>query len=308
MIKFVNVSKSFGDKLAVNNISFHINEGNVCVLLGPSGCGKSTTLRMTNRLIEADSGSVFIDNKDIKTYIPEELRYSIGYVIQSTGLMPHLTVSDNITLLLKVKKQDKQTRIKRAEELIELVGLSADEHGAKYPHQLSGGEAQRVGVARALAANPPYLLMDEPFGAVDPITRSKLQQEFIDLQKQFKKTILFVTHDLDEALILGDHIIIMKDGSILQQATPLELLSSPANQFIEDFIGPDRQIKRLHFITAGETAVSTAASPTSALSVTSDETLFTVLRKMITNSAAEALVTREGEHIGTLTAGDILKA
>lgn len=311
MIKVKNISRSFGDKLAVDNISFSVNEGEICVLLGTSGCGKSTTLRIINRLIEADSGDVFVKDENSMNYQPEELRRSIGYVIQSIGLMPHLTVAANISLLLKVLKVNKIQRNERSMELLDLVGLDPEEYASKFPSQLSGGEAQRVGVARALAANPPILLMDEPFGAVDPITRTMLQKKFIKIQNEFKKTIIFVTHDLDEALLIADKIIIMNQGKIIQEAAPLELLTNPFNKYIEQFIGPDRGMKRLAHITA-ESALKDkenkeGSENDSALFKTdASNSLFKILQILIRNKVNKVAVIKDKEEIGTLSIDEII--
>ncbi|WP_235042366.1 ABC transporter ATP-binding protein [Vreelandella profundi] len=237
MIELANVSKRFGNEIAVNDISLRIPKGKFCALVGTSGCGKSTTLRMINRLIAHSEGEITLDGASIETYDPVKLRRRIGYVIQHTGLFPHWNVARNIGLvprLLKWSSADVQARV---EELMQLLGLPVDEFGHKYPHQLSGGQAQRVGVARALAANPDIMLMDEPFGALDPITREKLQDELAKLQARMHKTIVFVTHDMDEALKLADHLVVMREGRIVQQGSPLALLKHPADPFVESLLG-----------------------------------------------------------------------
>lgn len=200
MIRLEKVTKRYEDTVAVNELSIEINNGELCVIIGPSGCGKTTTLRMINRLIEPSSGRIFVDGREIHTSRPEQLRRSIGYAIQSVGLFPHMTVEENIAIVPELLHWEKNRIIKRTAELLTLVGLNPLEQASKYPNQLSGGEAQRIGVARALAANPPILLMDEPFGAVDPLTRERLQAQFIRIQQELKKTIILVTHDLDEAI------------------------------------------------------------------------------------------------------------
>jgi osmoprotectant transport system ATP-binding protein len=245
MIRLEEVTKRYGDTLAVNELSIEINAGEVCVLIGPSGCGKTTTLRMINRLIEPTSGRIFVDGREIHTSRPEQLRRSIGYAIQSVGLFPHMTVAANIAIVPELLHWEKSRVSKRIEELLVLVGLNPVEHASKYPNQLSGGEAQRIGVARALAANPPILLMDEPFGAVDPLTRERLQAQFIRIQQELKKTIILVTHDLDEAIRLADRIAIMDSGKLVQYDTPEAILAKPANKFVHDFVGTDRALKRL---------------------------------------------------------------
>jgi osmoprotectant transport system ATP-binding protein len=245
MIRLEGVTKRYGETLAVDGLSFEVPDGEVCVLIGPSGCGKTTTLRMINRLIEPTSGRILVGGRDVMSVSPEELRRGLGYVIQSVGLFPHLTVADNILVVPGLLKWDRARMRARAVELLSLVGLDPAEYAHKYPRQLSGGEAQRVGVARALAADPPVLLMDEPFGAVDPLTRERLQQEFARIQRELRKTVIFVTHDVDEAIRLADRIALMRDGKLQQYATPEDLLDHPANRFVHDFMGADRALKRL---------------------------------------------------------------
>lgn len=245
MIRLEHVTKTYGDTVAVNDLSIRINEGEVCVLIGPSGCGKTTTLRMVNHLIEPTAGHIFVNGRDTSRIKPERLRQSIGYAIQSVGLFPHLTVGSNIATVPELLHWEKNRIAHRVEELLTLVGLNPTEYARKYPHQLSGGEAQRIGVARALAANPPILLMDEPFGAVDPLTRERLQSQFVRIQKEVKKTVILVTHDLDEAIRLADRIAIMASGKLVQYDTPETILSNPASKFVHDFVGTDRALKRL---------------------------------------------------------------
>lgn len=247
MIEFRNVSKQYPGqaKKAVDSLTLTINSGSVCVLLGPSGCGKTTTLRAVNRMIDIDSGNILIDGEDIKNGSKEELRKRIGYVIQSIGLFPHLDVERNVSIVLKLLGWDRERQSERVTELLNLIGLPPDKYRKKYPHELSGGEAQRIGVARALAAGQNILLMDEPFGAVDPLRRDVLQQEFLALQKKLKKTVIFVTHDLDEAIKISDMIIIMKEGNIAQADAPEHILAHPKNTFVKEFIGEDRALKRL---------------------------------------------------------------
>jgi len=249
MIRLEKVTKHYGDTVAVNKLSVEINTGEVCVIIGPSGCGKTTTLRMINRLIEPTSGRIFVDGREIHTSKPEQLRRSIGYAIQSVGLFPHMTVAENIAIVPELLHWEQNRVVRRTEELLALVGLNPVEHASKYPNQLSGGEAQRIGVARALAANPPILLMDEPFGAVDPLTRERLQAQFIRIQQELRKTIILVTHDLDEAIRLADRIVIMDSGKLVQYDTPEAILAKPANKFVHDFVGTDRALKRLSRIS-----------------------------------------------------------
>ena len=249
MIRLEKVTKRYGETVAVKELSIEINNGELCVIIGPSGCGKTTTLRMINRLIEPSSGRIFVDEREIHTSKPEQLRRSIGYAIQSVGLFPHMTVEENIAIVPELLNWEKDRIIKRTGELLTLVGLDSMEHASKYPNQLSGGEAQRIGVARALAANPPILLMDEPFGAVDPLTRERLQAQFIRIQQELKKTIILVTHDLDEAIRLADRIAIMDSGKLVQYDTPEAILAKPINKFVHDFVGTDRALKRLSRIS-----------------------------------------------------------
>jgi osmoprotectant transport system ATP-binding protein len=266
VIRLEHISKIYDETLAVDDLSIEINEGEVCVLIGPSGCGKTTTLRMINRLIEPTSGIVTINGQDTGKLRPERLRQSIGYAIQSVGLFPHMTVSANIAVVPELLHWQKLRISHRVDELLTLVGLSPAEYARKYPNQLSGGEAQRVGVARALAADPPILLMDEPFGAVDPLTREKLQAQFVRIQQELRKTVILVTHDLDEAIRLADRIAIMEAGKLQQYDTPETILSNPANKFVHDFVGADRALKRLSRIRI-ESIVRPSVSVTLSASI-----------------------------------------
>jgi osmoprotectant transport system ATP-binding protein len=245
VITFEHVTKRYGDKTAVDDLTFEVGAGEVCVLIGPSGCGKTTTMRMVNRLIEPTSGRILVDGTDVTELKPEVLRRRLGYAIQSVGLFPHLNVAENIGVVPRLLGWDATRMAARAEELLSLVGLDPAEYARKYPRQLSGGEAQRIGVARALAADPPALLMDEPFGAVDPLTRERLQAEFGRIQRELGKTVIFVTHDIDEAIRLADRIAIMRNGHLEQYDTPETVLDRPANAFVRDFVGADRALKRL---------------------------------------------------------------
>ncbi len=253
MITFDSVTKQFPDgTVAVDDLSLEIGEGEIAVFVGPSGCGKTTTLRMVNRMIEPSSGTITVDGNDIMSQDPPQLRRSIGYVIQQIGLFPHRTIAENVATVPKLEGWDDGKTRERVVELVEVVGLPSNV-ADRYPHQLSGGQQQRVGVARALAADPPVMLMDEPFGAVDPIVRSRLQEEFLRLQREVKKTIVFVTHDIDEAIKMGDKIAILKQGGVLQQYdTPAAILAEPANEFVEDFLGAERGLKRLALIPVSD--------------------------------------------------------
>ncbi|KJR49412.1 L-proline glycine betaine ABC transport system permease protein ProV [Desulfosporosinus sp. I2] len=241
MIRFDKVSKVFSDGFqALDNLSFHIDEGELFVLIGPSGCGKTTTMKMINRLNEPSQGIIWIGNKDISKENPVELRRNIGYVIQHIGLLPHMTIGENVALVPKLKKVNPSSYQQRVDDLLSMVGLDPNVYRDRYPAELSGGQQQRVGVIRALAAEPPIILMDEPFSALDPISREQLQDELIRLQQEIKKTIVFVTHDMDEALKIADRICIMQDGKIVQLDSPDHILRHPANDFVRSFIGEDR--------------------------------------------------------------------
>ncbi len=247
MIRLEQVSKTYANgHIAVSDLSLEVQTGEVCVLVGPSGCGKTTTMRMINRLIEPTSGRIFLGDDDVTHVDPVELRRRIGYVIQSVGLFPHQTIGTNIATVPRLLGWDKARVRARVDELLELVGLDPSVYRDRYPSQLSGGQQQRVGVARALGADPPVLLMDEPFGAIDPITRDRLQNEFLRLQMEVKKTVVFVTHDIEEAVKIGNRIAILAQGGILAQYdTPATVLGTPASDFVADFVGADRGLKRL---------------------------------------------------------------
>ncbi|MGI8726921.1 MAG: ABC transporter ATP-binding protein [Solirubrobacterales bacterium] len=246
-VRYRHVSKTYpgAERRAVTDLDLEVPSGEICVFVGPSGCGKTTAMRMVNRTVEISEGEIEVGGTSVRERTPSELRREIGYVIQQIGLFPHKTINENITTVPGLLGWDDRRKRERAEELMELIGLRP-ELGERYPSQLSGGQQQRVGVARALAADPPVMLMDEPFGAVDPINRERLQNEFLRLQREIQKTILFVTHDIDEAIKMGDRIAVLKEGGRLAQyATPAELLMSPADEFVEDFVGADRALKRL---------------------------------------------------------------
>lgn len=263
MIELRNVTKKYGRTSALDGVSLTVADGELCVLIGPSGCGKSTSLRLINRLVEPSSGEVLLNGKPVQSFVPEQLRRGIGYVIQSIGLLPHMTVAENIGIVPRLIGWDTARRDRRAVELLELVGLEPGEYGRKYPAQLSGGEAQRIGVARALAADPPVLLMDEPFGAVDPLNRETLQDEFASIQRKLKKTVVFVTHDLDEAVRLADHVVVMRDGTVIQEGPPEEILEKPGNVFVQDFVGSDRVLKRLSRFSVDDHLEQGQATPIS---------------------------------------------
>jgi osmoprotectant transport system ATP-binding protein len=247
MIRLENLTKTFPgqDEPAVEELSMEIPEGEIVVLVGPSGCGKTTTMKMINRIIEPTSGRIFLEGEDVTKGNPDKLRRRIGYVIQQIGLFPHKTIADNIATVPKMLGWDKKRISERVDELLETVGMDVS-YRERFPKELSGGQRQRIGVARAMAADPPVLLMDEPFGAIDPITRDRLQNEFLRLQQEIKKTIIFVTHDIDEAIKMGDRIAILRQKSVIAQYdTPERILTDPADDFVEDFIGSGASIKRL---------------------------------------------------------------
>jgi len=249
-VEYREVSKRYPGQSepAIKSLSLEVPAGEICVLVGPSGCGKTTALRLANRMIELSDGDILIDGESIRRRSPADLRRGIGYVIQQIGLFPHLTIGDNIAVVPKLLGWNRERIGQRLDELLDLVSLPADMRD-RYPVQLSGGQRQRVGVARALAADPPLMLMDEPFGAIDPINRERLQNQFLRLQSEIRKTILFVTHDIDEAIKMGDRVAVLEKGGVLAQyATPPELLMHPANDFVEDFVGADRALKRLSLL------------------------------------------------------------
>ncbi|KAJ9433070.1 osmoprotectant transport system ATP-binding protein [Candidatus Pantoea symbiotica] len=257
MIKLENLTKTFTQKNgtslnAVDNVSLEVPAGEMCVLLGPSGCGKTTTLKMINRLIPSSSGRILINGEDTSGQDTVTLRRNIGYVIQQIGLFPNMTIEENITVVPRMLGWDRKRCRERATELMSMVALDPTRFLHRYPREMSGGQQQRIGVIRALAADPPVLLMDEPFGAVDPINREVIQNEFLEMQRQLKKTVMLVSHDIDEALKLGDRIAVFGQGKIVQCASPDELLAKPANDFVGSFVGQDRTLKRLLLVQAGD--------------------------------------------------------
>ena len=269
MISLRDVSKRFSNarEPAVDSLSMDIYEGETVVLVGPSGCGKTTTMKMINRLIEPSSGSILVDGTEVTAQDPVELRRGIGYVIQSIGLMPHRTIRSNIATVPKLQGWSSDRIEARVNELVEMLGLET-EMLSRYPSELSGGQRQRVGVARALATDPPVMLMDEPFGAVDPIVRERLQDQFRELQKELKKTIVFVTHDIDEAIKMADRIAILNKGGVIEQyATPEEILRAPSNDFVKRFVGAERGLKRLALIRVSDIEVEEGPVVSSASSV-----------------------------------------
>lgn len=297
MIVFENVTKSFKDHQVLSNISFQIKKGDLVAFIGESGCGKTTTLKMINRLVKPTSGRILINGDSIETKDIIELRRSMGYVIQQTGLFPHMTVKENIEIIPRSEKRDADQINKKTLELMEMVGLDPEEFSDRYPTELSGGQQQRVGVARAFATDPEIILMDEPFSALDPITRSGLQDEVLNLQSQFKKTIVFVTHDMDEAIKIADKICIMKDGVILQYDTPEDILKNPANAFVQEFVGKNRIWTSPEYIKASDIMITTP--------VTCSETL-PLLRcreKMRTSNVDSLMVTDKSRRLLGIVSG-----
>jgi len=294
MIRLEDLTKVFPaqDKAAVDDLSLEIYEGEIVVLVGPSGCGKTTTMKMINRIIEPTSGRIFLQGEDVTKVNPDNLRRRIGYVIQQIGLFPHMTIADNIATVPRMLGWEKKRTSDRIDELLETVGIDLS-YRDRYPKELSGGQRQRIGVARAMAADPPVLLMDEPFGAIDPITRDRLQDEFLRLQQEIRKTIVFVTHDIDEAIKMGDRIAILKQQSkIAQYDTPERILTDPADEFVQDFIGSGPSIKRLSLSRVSD--IETSDWPVAGLTDSHDE----VREKMRSTSRDYVLLLDEQEKPG----------
>jgi osmoprotectant transport system ATP-binding protein len=309
MIRMENVTKRYAESGApsVDNLTLDVPEGSTVALIGPSGCGKTTTMRMINRLIEPTEGRIFVNGEDVTEADPVLLRRQIGYVIQNVGLFPHMTIAENIASVPKLLGWEQKRIDARTLELLDLVGLDPKEMLKRYPRQLSGGQRQRIGVARALAADPAVLLMDEPFGAIDPIARTRLQDEFKQILKSVKKTVVLVTHDLDEAIRLGDRIAIMKTGKIVQYDTPDTILSKPVDDFVANFVGIDRAIKRLSLFTVAD-AMVTGAPAASGPSVAVTANLRDALSLMVAaNSDVIAVADDHGTVTGHLTRDAIFK-
>ncbi len=307
-IEFERVSKHYdaatlksGAPGAVDDLSLTVPAGRICVLVGPSGCGKTTTLKMVNRLIEPSAGRILIDGVDIAGQDVTELRRGIGYVIQQVGLFPHQSIAENVSTVPRLLGWDAARQQERADELLRIVGLEPGKYRDRYPTQLSGGERQRVGVARALAADPPVMLMDEPFGAVDPIVRERLQNEFLRLQEDLAKTILFVTHDIDEAIKMGDLVVVMQlGGKIAQVGAPAELLASPASEYVARFVGADRGLKRLSLYRVRDVELEPA--PTARVGQPNRE----VLEQERPSSSGFVLLVDDGERpIGWVELADL---
>lgn len=310
LIELKNVSKKYNDKYIIKNLNLKINKGEICVFIGPSGCGKSTILKMINKMIPMTDGDIIVDGKSIKDADENELRMNIGYVIQQIGLLPHRTVEQNIAIVPRLFKWDEEKIDKRTDFLLEVVGLNPEEYRKKYPKYLSGGQMQRVGVARALAAEPPIMLMDEPFGAVDPINRKEIQDKFLDIQNEFRKTICFVTHDIDEALKMGDKIAIFRDGDLVQYDEPKNILLYPENEFVEDFIGSNRINKALQFIKVKDIYKDHYISEYSGMIesyVSLDDNLESILNGMLADNEEYVGIKDGDDVLGAISFNDIRK-
>lgn len=303
MITLDRLTKRFGTsgQTAVDGLSLTINAGEICVLIGPSGCGKTTTMRMINRMVEPDAGRIEVDGQDVTRIDAVELRRSIGYVIQQVGLFPHMTIGENVATVPKMLGWDAPRIARRVDELLALVHMEPGLYRDRFPRELSGGQKQRVGVARALAADPPVMLMDEPFGAIDPITRASLQDEFLRILRELGKTIVFVTHDIDEAIKMATRIAILRAGKVVQYDTPERILAHPADSFVEAFVGEDRSLKRLSLLTTGS-CTDTGIPAGTAPRVSAGTPLRDALSAMLDAGAAEAaVVNASGEVVGRVT-------
>lgn len=309
MLALESVSKRYPNgTTAVHELNLEVRDGETCILVGPSGCGKTTTLRMINRLIEPSSGRIVLDGEDVTRIDPVQLRLRMGYVIQQVGLFPHMTVSENVATVPRLLGWERERTRRRVEELLELVGLEAGRFANRYPQQLSGGQRQRVGVARALGADPPVLLMDEPFGAIDRVTRDRLQNEFIRIQAQMRKIVVFVTHDIDEAVKMGDRIAILRQGGILEQYdSPARVLAEPATDFVANFLGPDRGQKRLSVVKIDPGRLEKATLHQTDAEVPVDSTLADALSAMLLHDTDRVRVSRNGQVIGVLTVSSLLE-
>lgn len=309
-IEIRDVSKHYphASRPAVDHVSLSVDEGQFIVLLGPSGCGKTTLLKMVNRLHETSEGLIFVDGTEIHDISATELRRRIGYVIQATGLFPHMTIAENIGTVPRLLKWEKGRTDARIDELLNLVGLPS-EYRTRYPNQLSGGEQQRVGIARALAADPRILLMDEPFGAIDAITRARLQGELREIQQRLKKTILFVTHDIEEALVLADRILVMREGKMVQFASPLEIVTQPANDFVAELVGADDIFRTLGLLRADQAMEPLTSGDPPTEQIARDDNLRNALSRMLKNGRRRlAVVDSHGTVLGQLNYDRIREA
>ncbi|HAF09242.1 MAG TPA: glycine/betaine ABC transporter [Chloroflexi bacterium] len=310
-VEFRDVTKRYVDQIAVDGLSLTVPAGKICILVGPSGSGKTTSLKMVNRLIEPTSGAILIDGHDVLKEEPTQLRRRIGYVIQQVGLFPHQTIDENVATVPRLLGWTKQRIDARVTELFSLVGLDPGRYARRYPAQLSGGERQRAGVARALAAEPPVMLMDEPFGAVDPIVRERLQSELLRIQRDQGTTVLFVTHDIDEAIRLGDRVAVMRGGKLVQYAPPGELLAHPADDFVAQFVGSDRGLKRLGLLTVGgadlDATVDRASVDRNAPVLAPSTTLRDALVRLLASESQIGVVVGGDRYLGVLTLATIGK-
>ena len=304
-IEFVDVTKRFAgtSQAAVDGVRFTVQEGAICILLGTSGSGKTTLLRMVNRLIDPTSGQIVINGVPTTAQSAIALRRSIGYVIQQVGLFPHLTVAENVRVVPSILGQSAKQTAGRVDELLTLVGLEPQEYRKRYPRQLSGGQQQRVGLARALAADPEVLLMDEPFGALDAITRERMQEELLRIQRGVRKTILFVTHDVEEAFKLGDQVAVMSEGKLVQVGTPVELLAAPATDFVRRLVGADNILRQLEYLPA--TLAVQPGAATTDLTIAPDATLLEALLKLIQSQATALTVANDQQVFGQITLSSI---
>lgn len=310
MIRLDHVTKNYegSERHAVDALDLEIETGTTVALIGPSGCGKTTTMRMINRLETPTRGRVLVNGRDVVDTDEKQLRRSIGYVIQQVGLFPHMTIERNVATVPRLLGWDKARTDRRIDELLDLVGLDPAIMRRRLPHELSGGQRQRVGFARALAADPAIMLMDEPFGAIDPITRVRLQDEFRQILKKVSKTVVIVTHDIDEAIKMGDRIAIMRDGRLLQYDTPAAILAHPANDFVENFLGPDRAIKRLSLIEVATVMTPPATEP-AAVSIGPDANLHDALALILADNLPGLDVkAANGERVGYLSREAVLSA
>ncbi|KJZ85098.1 MULTISPECIES: ABC transporter ATP-binding protein [Clostridium] len=303
MIEFKNIKKSYKSKTILENFNLNIDSGKLVVLIGASGCGKTTLLKMINRLISITEGEILINGKNINNMDPIELRRGIGYVIQQTGLFPHMTVKENIEIIPKLMKKSESEIEQKTIELLNMVGLNPKEYLYRYPAELSGGQQQRVGVARAFAADAEIILMDEPFSALDPITRTELQEQLFNIQKEYNKTIVFVTHDMDEAINIADMICILKDGKIIQYDTPENILKNPENDYVEEFVGRNKIWAKPEFIKAEDVMINNPA-------IVSIKRNLLQAREIMRDKTVDSLliVDKEGILLGYVTLSDIQKS
>lgn len=307
MIELKDVGKRYGERWAVAGVSLVIPQGKLVALIGPSGCGKTTTLKLINRLLEPTAGEIFVAGEEVHKQAAEVLRRKMGYVIQSIGLFPHMSVAQNIGVVPRLMGWPQAKRQARAEALLELVGLEPKRYLQAYPHELSGGQAQRVGVARALAVDPPIVLMDEPFGAVDPLTRESLQDSFLEVQRQLKKTVVMVTHDMDEAAKMADLICVMDQGRVVQYGAVEQVLAVPRGEVVRAFVGDERALLRLGRIRAGDLASGAVLTTACPLSVSAQTSVRQALAQMLEAGAAVAAVAdAEGRVVGGLSLEAIL--